>query len=266
MLELNKIYCGDCLNIMKQIDNESIDLIVTSPPYADMRKYDNFKVIKPDEYVDWFIPKAKEILRILKNDGSFILNINDKVVSGFRHLYVHKLIIELSNIGFKLWERLFWYKRNPMPGMGGKRFRDGIEYIFWLSKDKPYVDISSVKHEKRDNRERQNATYGTSRSGHNTKLRETSTRFPELVVPINVLDIPLGNTYKKAKCHTAIYPEQLPEFFIKSGSKENDIILDPFVGSGTTCKVAKELNRNYIGIDISQEYCNIAEERLKQIS
>lgn len=263
MLELNKVYNGDCVEGMKLIDDNSIQLIVTSPPYADMRNYGKFKGIKPDDYVEWFLPKAKEIHRIIKQDGSFILNINDKVVNGFKHPYVFDLVCELHKIGFKMWERFIWYKRNPMPGMGGKRFRDGIEYIFWLSKDKPYVDIESVKVPKKDTKDRSSdSNFIESRSGHNKKRRETSTPFPDLVVPINVLEINLGNTYKVAGNHIAIYPEQLPKFFIKCGSKENDIVLDPFAGSGTTLKVAKDLNRQYIGFELNNEYINIIEKRL----
>lgn len=263
MIELDNIYCGDCTDIMKKIDDDSINLVVTSPPYADMRQYNNFDGIKPNKYIDWFIPKAQEIYRIIRPDGSFILNINDKVVNGFRHPYVFELVCELHKIGFKMWERFIWYKHNPMPGMGGKRFRDGIEYIFWFCKNKPYVNIDAVKVPKKDKKNRgSDSDFLYSRSGHNKKRRQTSTPFPDLVIPINVLEINLGNTYKEADCHVAIFPEKLPEFFIKAGSKEGDIVLDPFMGSGTTCKVAKTLQRQYIGIDCSQKYCEIAKKRL----
>lgn len=250
---------------MNGLDGSSVQLVVTSPPYADMRKYKDFKGVHPDKYVEWFLPIGKEIYRVLKDDGSFVLNINDKVVGGFRHTYVFSLVLELEKIGFKLWERFFWNKPNPMPGMGGKRFKDSTEYIFWFSKSKPYVDISSVKvkSQTKEKNKHGRPEYEISRSGSNFAKRETSERFPDMVVPTNVLTIKLGNSYKSAEKHPAIFPEQIPEFFISCASKPDDLVLDPFSGSGTTCKVAKDLKRKYIGFDITKEYVESSKKRLQ---
>lgn len=247
---------------MKQVEDDFFNLVITSPPYADMRKYKNFQGIRPDKYVEWFIPRAEQIKRILKDDGSFILNINDKVVDGFRSTYVFRLVIAMEDLGLKLWERFFWYKRNPMPGMGGKRFRDSTEYLFLFAKNKPRIFMDAVKVPSIDKRSRENAQYGISRSGHNTTLRETSSRFPDMVVPTNILDIPLGAISKDAESHIAIFPEKIPEFFLNMTTLENDNVLDPFFGSGTTGKVCTRMNRNWMGFDNSQEYCDIAKRRI----
>lgn len=118
-MDINKIYCIDNIAGMSKLKSSTIQLVVTSPPYADMRKYQDFKGIHPDKYVEWFLPIGKEIFRVLNDGGSFVLNINDKVVNGFRHTYVFSLVLELEKLGFNLWERFFWNKPNPMPRNGG---------------------------------------------------------------------------------------------------------------------------------------------------
>ena len=133
-MEKNKIYCGDSLELMKELDDNSIDLVITSPPYADLKKYIDFDGIHPDKYVEWFIPYCKEIERIIKPTGSFILNINDKVQNKVRHPYVFDLISELhKQTGLKMYERLFWNKLKSLPNRA--RFGDRVEYIFWFVKD-----------------------------------------------------------------------------------------------------------------------------------
>lgn len=231
-----------------------------------MRRYKNFNGVRPDKYVEWFLPRAEQILRITKNNSSFILNINDKTVDGFRHTYVFSLVLELEKLGFKLWERFFWIKSNPMPGMGGKRFRDATEYIFWFSKGKPIVFMDSVKvpSTTKESSKHNRPNFELSRSGHNFTKRKTSERFPSMVVPKNIIEVSLGKTYRDAGDHVAIYPTEIPEFFIKACTKVGDLVFDPFVGSGTTSKVSKILGRNYLGFDISQDYINIANKRINE--
>ena len=137
---LSHFICGDCTEVLKQLDTESIDLILTSPPYADQRDYgaSNTK-IEADGYVEWFRPKAEQIYRVLKNNGSFVLNINDKVVDGFQHLFVFKLVIMLcEEIGFKLVRDYIWHNPATPPNVysSGKygRTKKSHEYCFWFSK------------------------------------------------------------------------------------------------------------------------------------
>ena len=136
-MNLNEIYCMDCLEGMKLLPEHMVDLCITSPPYADIKKYTDFDGIPADQYCDWFLPKIKEIERILKPTGSFILNINDKVEEGFRHPYVYELIYRITKeTGLKLFERLFWNKMKFIPNP--YRFGDKVEYLFWFAKEKGF--------------------------------------------------------------------------------------------------------------------------------
>ena len=141
---LNKISCGDCEEILPKITSKSIDLVITSPPYANLRKYKitdhkQFAELSPDNYVNWFLPKAKQIYRVLKDNGSFILNINDRTVNNFQHLYVYELVLRLCNdVGFHLVRDYIWFNPATPPNSfsTGKfgRTKKSHEYCFWFSK------------------------------------------------------------------------------------------------------------------------------------
>lgn len=278
LIEKDSIVNVDAIEGLKKLEAESIDLVVTSPPYAHKKKYDvekyridssteiYFNTLNSKNYLLWFMPIAFQIKRVLKKNGSFILNINDNVVDGFRSMYVFKIITELNDNDFFLWERFFWIKRNPMPGMGGVRFRDATEYLLWFAKDKPQLFMDAVKTDAIWPKEkREKSSWGISRSGHSMKKRNSSARFPDKVVPRNVIETNLGSNYPIAGKHPAIFPEEIPEFFIKACTKESDIVLDPFAGSGTTLAVAKRLGRRYLGFDVSKKYCEIAEKRIMAV-
>ncbi|MXV75365.1 site-specific DNA-methyltransferase [Candidatus Poribacteria bacterium] len=250
----DQIYFGDCLEIMKQLPDESIDLIVTSPPYADARS-NTYGGIKPDEYVDWFSDRASEMHRILKPTGSFILNIKEKAVDGERHTYVLDLILALKrDIGFRWVEEYIWHKTTSAPGRWKYRFRDAWERILHFSKTKDvkmrqeavkvpigdWTDKRLKNMSENDRMRRQSATH----SGVGRRIEAWEGR--NSVFPSNVL-------HKPPVCHntghSAAYPEWLPEFFIRLFTDEGDVVLDPFLGSGTTCRVAKRENRIGIGIE-----------------
>jgi site-specific DNA-methyltransferase (cytosine-N4-specific) len=118
------IRLGDCLEVLPLFPNDSFDLIVTSPPYADSR-LQTYGGIKPDEYVQWFLPRAKEMYRILKPEGTFILNIKEKVVRGERHTYVIELILALRQQGWLWTEEFIWHKKNSYPGKWGYQLKAG---------------------------------------------------------------------------------------------------------------------------------------------
>jgi DNA modification methylase len=251
---------------MKQLNDNSIDLIITSPPYADLRDYgDGMGKIKPDEYVNWFIPKAKEMLRILKLTGNFILNINDRVVDGERHTYVFELVLELKKLGFKFIDTYIWDKKNVAPPGNKKRCIDIFEYIFWFSKTldykfnmneilRPYCESSL---------QRFNYKYSKSKDIPYVTKDKFIQANSKGAKPYNLLHI--SSCKKKDNIHTAVFPSELVEFFIKANSNENDLVLDPFIGSGTTGIISKQLNRNYIGFELDATYCNIAEERIQNM-
>ena len=132
-----KIILGDCKEVLKSLDENSIDLIVTSPPYADSRN-GTYGGIKPDHYVEWFLPITRELLRVSKPDGTFILNIKEKVVNGERHTYVIELILEMRKQGWLWTEEFMWHKKNCYPGKWPNRFRDSWERLLQFNKSKKF--------------------------------------------------------------------------------------------------------------------------------
>ena len=136
-MKINDIYLGDSLELLKQLPDDSIDLVITSPPYSTLKVYVDNPGVSADKYVDWFLPYCKEIQRVIKPTGSFILNINDKVEGGFRHPYVFDLISEIhKRTELKMFERLFWNKMKGLPNRS--RFGDRVEYLFWFAKEKGF--------------------------------------------------------------------------------------------------------------------------------
>ena len=267
-MEINKIYNEDCLETMKRMEDNSIDLIVTSPPYADRRKT-TYGGIHPDNYVEWWLEISKEVQRVLKSTGSFVVNIKENVVDGERHTYVLELIIEMRKQGWLWTEEYMWHKKNSFPGYWPNRLRDGWERLLHFTKEKKFnmyqdqvkVPIGDWAKTRLENpteydKERQESSVG---SGFGVKRANWVDK--DLVLPNNVLHLAAeaGN-----KSHSAAYPEKLPEFFIKLFTQPNDLVYDPFMGSGTTAKVAIDLNRNFVGSEISNEYYEVANKRINQ--
>ena len=267
-MEINKIYNESCLETMKKMEENSIDLIITSPPYADRRKT-TYGGIHPDRYVEWWLEISKELQRVLKPTGSFILNIKENVVDGERHTYVLELIIAMRKQGWLWTEEYMWHKKNSFPGYWPNRLRDGWERLLHFTKEKKFnmyqdqvrVPIGDWAKTRLENpteydKERQESSVG---SGFGVKRANWVNK--DLVLPNNVLHLAAeaGN-----KSHSAAYPEKLPEFFIKLFTKPNDLVYDPFMGSGTTAKVSVRLNRNFVGSEISEEYYEVANKRINQ--
>ena len=262
----NQYIVGDCEEVLKNIHNNSFDLIITSPPYADSRK-DTYGGIHPDKYVKWFLPKSKEFLRVLKPTGTFILNIKEKATNGERHTYVIDLIKELKKQGWLWTEEFIWHKKNTYPGKWSNRFRDSWERCLQFNKNKKFnmyqeeVMIPIGKWAKNrlaklsdKDKIRDNSAVG---SGFGKNVSNWKGR--EMVYPSNVLHMA---TECANKNHSAVFPVTLPEWFIKLFTKEGDFVLDPFAGSGTTAVATKNLNRKYLMIDIIEDYKKEAEKRL----
>ena len=256
-----EIILGDCAEKLKNLSNNSIDLIFTSPPYADQRK-NTYGGIHPDKYVEWFLPISKELFRVLKPSGTFILNIKERVVNGERHLYVMELIIEMRKQGWLWTEEFIWHKKNCYPGKWPNRFRDSWERLLQFNKSKKFnmyqeavmVPVGNwsktrLKHLSETDRRRNESRVG---SGFGKNISNWVNR--EMTYPTNVI-------YMATECgnrnHSAVFPVALPAWFIKLFTRENDWVLDPFAGSGSTLKAAQELRRNSIGIEILPEFCNI---------
>jgi DNA modification methylase len=261
---LVQLYCGDCAEILSKIPENHVDLIFTSPPYADRRK-NTYGGVKPEEYVEWFLSKSVEFLRVLKPTGTFVLNIKEKAENGERHTYVIELILALRKQGWLWTEELIWHKKNSYPGKWPNRFRDSWERLLQFNKTRQFkmnqeavmVPMGDWKNSRLKNLSDTDKKRDNSRVGSGFGKNVSQWQDRELAYPTNVLHLATecGN-----KNHSAVFPESLPEWFIKLFSDENDIILDPFMGSGTTLKVAQRLNRNSIGIDILEEYYNMTNQ------
>jgi site-specific DNA-methyltransferase (adenine-specific) len=262
-----QLYQGDSLDILKTMGDNTIDLIVTSPPYSDQRKT-TYGGIHPDHYVEWFLPISAELLRVLKPTGSFILNIKEKVYKGERHTYVIELILALKKQGWLWTEEYMWHKKNSFPGKWPNRLRDAWERLLHFNKDKKFdmyqdnvkVPIGDWSKTRLKNLSETDKTRDESKVGSGFGKKIENWVGKEMVLPDNVLYMA---TESGNKNHSAAYPEALPEWFIKLFTKEGDVVLDPFLGSGTTCKVALELNRNSVGIELNGEYYKQTEEKLK---
>jgi site-specific DNA-methyltransferase (adenine-specific)/site-specific DNA-methyltransferase (cytosine-N4-specific) len=264
-----ELFNGDSLQVLKGIEDNSVDLIVTSPPYSDQRK-STYGGIHPDKYVEWFLPISAELLRVLKPTGSFILNIKEKVYDGERHTYVIELILAMREQGWLWTEEYMWHKKNSFPGKWPNRLRDAWERLLHFNKDKKFnmyqdevkIPIGDWSKTRLKNLSETDKTRDESKVGSGFGKKIENWVGKEMVLPDNVLYIA---TESGNKSHSAAYPEGLPEWFIKLFTQENDVVLDPFLGSGTTCKVALELGRNSIGIELNEEYYKQTEERLTEI-
>jgi site-specific DNA-methyltransferase (adenine-specific)/site-specific DNA-methyltransferase (cytosine-N4-specific) len=263
------LYLGDCRQELKKLKDNSIDLIITSPPYADQRK-NTYGGIRHDRYVEWFLPISKELLRVLKPTGTFILNIKEKVVEGERSTYVMELILEMRKQGWLWTEEFIWHKKNCYPGKWSNRFRDAWERLLQFNKERkfhmyqeevmvPMGDWakSRLKNLSTTDKIRDNSKVG---SGFGKNISNWLTR--DKAYPTNVLYLA---TECSNKNHSAAFPEELPAWFLKLFTKENDTVLDPFMGSGTTLIVGNRMRRNSIGIEIVPEYFNIVKDQLKPV-
>jgi len=267
-MEKSKLFLGDAQEILKDLKTNSVDLIFTSPPYADSRK-NSYGGIHPDKYVEWFLPITDQLLRVLKSTGTFVLNIKEKVVDGERHTYVLDLIKEMRKQGWLWTEEFIWHKKNSYPGKWSNRFRDSWERLlqfnknrhFHMYKEEVMVPIGNWAKSRLRNLSNTDKARDNSKSGSNFGKNVSNWLKREMVYPTNVLHLA---TECNNKNHSAAFPDELPEWFIKLFTKEENVVLDPFMGSGTTVVVANKMGRIGIGIEIVEEYYRLAEMQIHQ--
>lgn len=260
------IFQGDSAEVLKTLPDNTIDLVVTSPPYADQRK-STYGGVSTDQYVEWFLPISEQLLRVLKPTGTFILNIKEKVVNGERSTYVMELILAMRKQGWLWTEEFIWHKKNSYPGKWPNRFRDAWERLLQFNKSKKFAMYQEevmvpmgdwaktrLKNLSETDKRRDNSKVG---SGFGKNISNWVDR--DKAYPTNVLHLATECNNKK---HSAAFPEELPQWFMKLFTQEGDTVLDPFAGSGTTLFVAERMGRNAIGIELMQEYYQMIKEQI----
>jgi len=258
---------GDCRTELADYTGK-IDLIVTSPPYADARQ-NHYDSVHPDNFAEWFLSFHEPFYNALKPTGSLVLNIKDKVVDGVRHRFVWHTIEALCSRGWFAIDDYLWHKTNPMPGYWPTRLRDGWEYCFHLAKSKrPFFNPDAVRKPIGDWVESRLKNLGKNDTSRHNSVnasgfgRDISKWVgKEKVLPSNVLSIPLVG---KNKGHPAVFPVDLPLFFIKLLCPEKGIVADPFAGSGSTGVAALSLGRNSVLIENNHSYCEEIISRLQK--
>ena len=263
---------GDCFELIKEQPDNSVDLVITSPPYADIVNYGkNISIKKPQDYCDWLLPLFNEIQRVLKPSGSFILNINDNCSNGLRNPFIYELIYRSQKeTKLKFYDTYIWHKMNGIPNGSNKRFRNTTEFIFHFVKNqkemKFYMDrVLQEPAQATSNRRKypwRIKDHGKIIDGERGDKREyNAERLPELVRPDNVFRFPTAGLARDNHIkHPAPYHRQLPEYFINLLTDEGDTILDVFAGIGTTGLACN--NRTFIGYELNEKYCEFGNKRI----
>lgn len=260
-LKTDVIHNMDNIKGMRQlIPDNSIDLTVTSPPYDNLRDY--------EQYDFNFEDLAKELYRVTTNGGVVVWIVSDATIDGSETGTSFKQALYFKEIGFNLHDTMIYHKLNAPPQVKTKRYKNSFEYMLILTKNKPKT-CNYIKKEckfagnKNSTLSRQKD--GTTKKGVNYGKEIKKTKIKENVWDYNVGYMSVTKD-KIAFEHPAIFPEKLVEDHIISWTNENDVVLDPFMGSGTTAKVAKKINRKYVGFEISEKYCDIANKRISDIN
>jgi len=257
---INKVIQGDCLEVMKQMPDKCVDLVLTSPPYDGLRDYDGYSFD--------FEGTAKEVFRVTKDGSVVVWVVGDSTIDGSESGTSLKQALFFKEIGFRLHDTMIYHKTGKP--LTHNRYEQHFEYMFVFSKGKPNT-FNGIMNEYKNKgagrtfsstvREKDGKTYQAS----GNKLGKVIGEYG-LKGNIWFYETGMGHTThdKGAYEHPAMFPEKLAQDHIYSWCNEGDVVLDPFNGSGTTTKMSKILKRKYIGIELSEKYCEIANERLKQ--
>jgi DNA modification methylase len=255
---INQIIEGNCVDVMKQLDNDCIDLSITSPPYDDLRNYKG--------YVFPFEDIAKEIFRVTKPGGVLVWVVADATIHATETGTSFKQALFFKEIGFNLHDTMIFRKLNPIPQIYRKRYTNEFEYMFVLSKGVVNTHHPIMVDCMHARLELNGTTY--KNYSKNEQVREKKANpVKDKKIKGNIWEYVVGKKLEdqEAKGHPAPFPCQLVRDHIQSWTNPNDLVFDPMSGSGTTARVAYEMGRQFIGIDISAEYCQMARQRLQAI-
>jgi site-specific DNA-methyltransferase (adenine-specific)/site-specific DNA-methyltransferase (cytosine-N4-specific) len=289
----NKILQGDCFELIKSLPDNSVDLVLTSPPYADIVSYGKeISIHSPEEYCDWLLPIFNEIYRVLKPSGSFILNINDNCKNGYRNTFIYELIYRSQKeTKLKFYDTYIWHKMNGIPNGSLKRFRNNTEFIFHFVKNqkelKFYMD-RVMKEPAESNKERRKynwniTTHGeivdgerknkkminyltgsTNKTKDGYELPQTKRALPDKVRPDNVVRFhTAGHARDNTIKHPAPFYKDLPKYYINLLTDDFDVVVDIFGGIMTTGLACKEIgNREFIGMELNEKYAEFGRNRI----
>ena len=265
-----EIHVGDSGEVLALLGDNSVDLIVTSPPYADRREK-TYGGVPSAQYVDWFLPISAHLLRVLKPTGTFILNIKEKASDGERNTYVLELILEMRKQGWLWTEEFIWHKKNCYPGKWPNRFRDAWERLLQFNKQKKFamyqeavmVPMGGWAGARLKNLSATDKVRDVSRVGSGFGKNISHWLERDMAYPTNVLHLATECNNKR---HSAAFPVELPRWFIRLFTKEYDTVLDPFMGSGTTIFAARDMKRHSVGIDAVSDYAEMVKKQLAETS
>ena len=260
-----QLYNGDCLQVMNRMitEGEKVDLVVTSPPYDNLRTYNNSSIWN----FDVFKKVADRLFKIVKDGGVVVWVVGDATIKGSETGTSFRQALYFKEIGFNLHDTMIYAKQNPTPN-AGRRYQQCFEYMFIFSKGNPKtVNIILEPRHNLCNDKRMYRIKKTNRRKDGNfceaKLYEVKENIPRQNIWTYKVGLYNSTSYKPAFEHPAIFPEQLANDHIISWSNENDIVFDPFMGSGTTGKMCKLLKRNFIGVEIDKQYFDIAKDRIE---
>jgi len=244
-----ELYNGDCIEVMEKLIKQGVkvDLTVTSPPYDDLRDYNSI--------ID-FNKVAEKLYKITREGGVVVWNVNDKTINGSKSLTSFRQAIMFESVGFNVNDVMIWEKTNPMPQVKQPRYRQVFEYMFIFSKGKPKTFNPEMVDCKTSGQE-YNST--VKKITKNKKREKKSFKINKKKKDSNIWKFAVAQNKTN---HTAVFPLELPLRHIKSWSDNGDIVLDPFMGSGTTGVACKELDRNFIGIELDEKYFDISKKRI----
>ena len=247
-MELNKIYKEDCLDTMSRMSDNFLDLVITSPPYDKLRTYNG--------YCFDFENIVKELYRVLKPGGVVVWVVGDATEKGSETGTSFRQALYFKEVGFNIHDTMIWSKTNPMPKVKTKRYFDKFEYMFIFSKGQP-TTFNPIMQKCKSGGKVYDSTAKKITTGQERQKKTfilNDERYKD-----NIWELAVAQNKTK---HPAVFPLNLAIDHVTSWSNEGDIVYDPFMGSGTTALASRSVNRDYIGSEISEEYCKICEDRL----